>query len=404
MMRILVYPHDLGMGGSQLNAIELACAVRDLGHEVVLYGEPGVLVSRADELGLEFIASPTRHTRPTPGIVRHLRALVRERDIDIVHGYEWPPIVEGQLACLGGRVRCVGTVMSMSVAPFISRHLPLVVGTRAIAADERAAGRTDVTVIEPPVDTVANAPDQGGDLAAFRAEHGLRDGGLHLVCVTRLARELKLEGLLTAIEVVPQLGDDLTLTIVGGGPEAGAVREAAERANASAGRRAVVLTGQTSDPRPAYAMADIVLGMGGSALRALAFAKPLIVQGEQGFWKALSPDTVDQFLFAGWFGQGDGVASGAAALRRELSPLLTSPGARARAGRYSRTLVEERFSLHAAGARQLELYRRVARSRPRPSVGAGVRSGVGLARYTAGRLLNRGPSDDFNSNLTTVPR
>jgi len=47
-MKILVLPNEVGLGGSQLNAIELGAAVRDLGHEVVVLGEPGVLVERID--------------------------------------------------------------------------------------------------------------------------------------------------------------------------------------------------------------------------------------------------------------------------------------------------------------------------------------------------------------------
>lgn len=34
-MRILVYPHELAMGGSHVNAFELAGTVRDLRHEAV---------------------------------------------------------------------------------------------------------------------------------------------------------------------------------------------------------------------------------------------------------------------------------------------------------------------------------------------------------------------------------
>ena len=34
-VRILVYPHELALGGSHVNAFELAGAVRDLRHEAV---------------------------------------------------------------------------------------------------------------------------------------------------------------------------------------------------------------------------------------------------------------------------------------------------------------------------------------------------------------------------------
>ncbi len=49
--------------------------------------------------------------------------------------------------------------MSMAVAPFIPRTMPLVVGTRQIEAAERQFGRERVVTIEPPVDLDLNSPD-----------------------------------------------------------------------------------------------------------------------------------------------------------------------------------------------------------------------------------------------------
>ena len=76
-MKILVYPHDLNMGGSQLNAIELAAAVRALGHDVIMFGQPGSLNLRIKELGLEFIAAPKPHHQPSRTIVRALSDVIR---------------------------------------------------------------------------------------------------------------------------------------------------------------------------------------------------------------------------------------------------------------------------------------------------------------------------------------
>ena len=89
-MRILVYPHDLNMGGSQTNAIELAAAVKSLGHESIVYGRRGSLCARIDELGLEFVEAPEPGRRPSLRIARDLRRLVRERGIDISNEYPKP--------------------------------------------------------------------------------------------------------------------------------------------------------------------------------------------------------------------------------------------------------------------------------------------------------------------------
>ena len=105
-----------------------------------------------------------------------------------------------------------------------------------------------MTVIEPPVDVDGNAPG-AVDVEPFRREHGL---GLHdfvVVCVTRLAAELKLEGLLAAVDVAGQLAEHdpaLRLVLVGDGPAAPLVRARADEVNRRAGRSVVVLTGANS--------------------------------------------------------------------------------------------------------------------------------------------------------------
>jgi glycosyltransferase involved in cell wall biosynthesis len=415
-MRVLVYTHTMILSGI-LNAVELAAAARDRGHEVIVLSKPGPLVDTVRQLGIEHIPriEDTRRT-PSPGAVAQLTRLVRRRKVDIVHAWEWPPTVEafaGPRLCLGTPMVC--SIMSMGVAPFLPHTIPLTVGTQDIARHAEDAGFSSVTLLEPPVDVVANSPAY--DSSSFRAEFGLDNGPL-LAVVCRLAHELKLEGLLAACDAVGELGHagmKVQLVIVGDGPARREVEEAAAAANKRSDRRAVVLTGQLTDPRPAYSAADAILGMGGSALRGMAFAKPLVVQGERGFWELLTPDSSSVFLRQGWYGVGsdrDGRAAGALKLRWILEMLLNNPDTIARLGDYSRTLVVERFSIDHAAAVQEDLYARAVNASNRPS---GVRlavdvahTGLGVLRHQGGRKL-RGwaglhvPRDDFNAVVGSRP-
>src|SRR6185312_258475 len=128
-VRILVYPHDMAIGGSQLNAVDLAAAVHDRGHWVGVIGQPGSLQSHIAERGLEFIELPRPGRRPSPRVIGAIRKVAEDRNIDVIHGYEWPPALEAAIASRGCRTTAVATVLSMSVAPFIPYDLPLLVGT-----------------------------------------------------------------------------------------------------------------------------------------------------------------------------------------------------------------------------------------------------------------------------------
>ncbi|HVV19469.1 MAG TPA: glycosyltransferase family 4 protein [Pseudonocardiaceae bacterium] len=415
-MRIIVYPHAMEIGGSQLNAIQLAGAVRDRGHEVIVVAEPGPLVDMVRELGLEHVPIPERRPRPSPAVAGLLTRLVRERSVDVVHGYEWPPAVE---AFYGPRLRLgtpvLATIMSSSIVPFFPKPIPLLVGTEQLQYSAREAGYPRVNLMEPPVDTDRDAPGVcGGSTASdFRARYA-PDPTLPLaVMVCRLVPDLKRESLLTAcaaVETLAASGTPVRLVIVGDGPIRDEVAARAARTNESAGRELVVLTGEIADPRPAYDAADVVLGMGGSALRALSFGKPLIVVGERGFSELLTERTAPMFLTDGWYGLGAGsLGSGADGMAKALAQVCHDAGLRVQLGAFGRDLVLTRFSLRAAAETQEEEYRQAIASVTgrRPLLGDATRSAAGVFGYKVKRKISRWRGtvavDDANAQAVLAP-
>ena len=199
---------------------------------------------------------------------------------------------------------------------------------------------------------------------------------------------------------------DVQLVIVGDGPGRDAVEQAASSANRLAGREVVSLTGEM-DTSPAYESADICVGMGGSALRSLAFAKPLVVQGEGGFFETLEPDNADYFLVNGWYGvSGRSCNEASDHLIAQLELLLDDVERRRELGRFGRRLVEERFSLRGGAAVLERIYLDAldsSMSWDRIALDAS-RSGWGLLRYKPNRRLARrrgeARADDFNARPT----
>lgn len=368
-MRLLVAPHDLGIGGSQINAIDLAAAAADAGHDVLVYGRPGPLVERIESHGLEFVPARRLRYRPAPSRIVQLERLARRRRLDLIHAYEWPPCLDAYFgAHLAGGVPLLCTVLSMSLSPYVPRSVPLVMGTVALA--ERAAWdhRAPVWALEPPVDTTADSPAIDG--APLRHELGIAADAPLLVTVSRLALELKLDALIDAIDAVGRLGTELPLTllIVGDGPAGEALRARAAGVNRELGHEAIRFAGALADPRPAYAAADVVLGMGGSSLRAMAFGKPVIVQGERGFSRVFEPAARDYFLRHGLWGVGEGEPN-AQRLAAQIRGLLCDAERRRELAEYSRETVCERFSLARAADVQLGIYETVLEERPRPRWG-----------------------------------
>jgi glycosyltransferase involved in cell wall biosynthesis len=364
-MKILICPHELEIGGSQTNAIELAAATRDLGHDVTVVASPGPLLSLVQARRLPFVALPARTGNgDIRRAARALRSVLQRRPADLVHAYEYRAVVEAYAATRTHRgLPLVATELSMSVPSRFPRSVPLIMGTRSLGEDARRLGVRRVEVLEPPVDTAQNSPDYAGP--EFLRAHGLDPAVPTAVIVSRLASLLKREGLETAIESVRVLEPRLPiqLAIVGGGPEHQSLWRRADAVNAALGRRAVVLTGPLVDPRPAYAAADVAIGMGHSALRAMAFAKPVLVIGEGGFSEPVTPETTPSFLRDGFYGDGHGRPD-PQRVAAQVAELLADTDRGRRLGDHGRNLVCERFSLEATARRLERIYERAIADRP----------------------------------------
>ncbi|MFJ1757959.1 glycosyltransferase family 4 protein [Kitasatospora sp. NPDC088134] len=396
-VRVLVHLNNLALGGAQLNAVDIARTLRDRGHEPVLFAQgvdgPAPLVELAAAHDLDLVVAGDPDT-PHAVVRARLDRLAAEHGSQLIHAWE---VRAARNAYFGpgrqGRLPIVTTFYGIRMLRGMPRHQPLVLGLGALMPDGRAFGHRDLRLIEPPVDTGADAPGAVSG-AEFRAEVGAAPDQLLLCIVTRLVSGLEKDaGVSRTINAVRLLDDpNLVLAVVGGGPSEERLRAEAARCNEELGREAIVLTGQRADPRPAYQAADLVLGMGGSALRGLAFGKPVIVHGASGYTAIHEPGPlVEPHASRCMYGHGDHPAD-AKALAAQIRALADDPARRTELGRWGRDWVVGRFSLDHVSTAFEEIYRELLR---RPSGRtAWLRDLEQMSRYefvkpTARRLLGR---------------
>jgi glycosyltransferase involved in cell wall biosynthesis len=358
-MRIAIGIHSLQLGGSQINTVDLASGLRDRGHDVhlfVIHQEFKVTIAPlVERAGFELEVLPPESSLRRQA--RHLRAVVDRHRSQVLHVYHEDHWL-GPLAAIALRPRpgraLVVTNWMMENNRWLPPWAPLVVGTEALREEATSLQRGPVWLLEPPVDIDRDAPDPAR-AAEFRSTYGLGERELVVVLVTRVDRLMKLDGILRAIAATRRsTGTDVRLVIVGDGDAMETVRRAADEANAELGREAVTLTGALVDPRPAYDAADVVLAMGGSALRALAFGKPLIVVGEGSFSRVFSPETASYFLRHGYHGVEHGDMSGADLAEQIAS--LRDPEVRAKLGAFGASTVRERYALDVVTHRLEKIY------------------------------------------------
>lgn len=378
MTRVLVVAHTLELGGTQMNAIELAHEVGRRGlAEVVLAASPGPAEAWARDRGLDLRLLPPATHHPSAARVRSLDLLAREVRPDVVHVWDWPQCFDAYPGLhLRQRLPMLCTVMGMVVPRFIPRHLPTTFGTVELAERARLTRSGPVQLLEPPVDMSANHPG-AVDGAGFRRAHGIAHSDLLVTMVSRLESWLKMESLERGIAAVAALAEryPVRLVIVGSGSARDAVAERAEDVCRRYGRAVIQLAGAMTDPRPAYEAADLMLGMGGSALRTLAFGKPLVVVGERGFSRVLDHGTADLFLRQGWYGLGNGVYDD---LAGQIERLVLDAPLRHSLGTLGEEIVAQHYDLGVAAERLGAWYRETADT-PVPPVRAVTEAGRSAA-------------------------
>ena len=383
-MKILLFAHQLVISGTSVNAIELAAALRDLhGHDVVLFAAPGPLAKLAQEKGLRLLPAPGAPFQPSLARIRALRSAVRRETPDLLYVWDWRQALDAYYGVhLPMRVPMAVTSMSMVVDRMLPKVVPTTFGTPELVDRAKAGGYRRVELLLPPVDIDLNAP-AAVDPQSFCEQWDIKVGDITLVSVSRLDAWMKAESLFRIAEAVRTLGREMPLRflIVGDGTARAELEKRALEINSELGRSAIVFTGAMLDPRPAYAAADIVLSMGGSALRAMAFGKPVIVVGEQGFSAALTPESADSFYYNGIYGLGSGTDSNAQLLA-DIRRLSEGSERRAQLGLFSRQFVVRHFAIETVCARLDKFCRdAVARVPSLPFVAAdGLRIGAVYVR------------------------
>ncbi|HEY9314839.1 glycosyltransferase family 4 protein [Williamsia sp.] len=361
-MRILVHPHLMEIGGSQLNALELADAVGKAGHDVTVYAPAGELDSVASSMAFDRVVAPPSGTWASVRNIRKLSQVAGSKEFDVVHAYEWGPSIDFTLGPhRATSVPMVTTILSMDVPDFLVRHEPLIVGTAELLA-EQAPTRARTFLLEPPINTDINTPC--ADNSGARRQFGLVPTDIVIAVICRLSTDLdKVVGVLQAIRVVDRLAEHsaVRLLVIGDGHGLTAVTTAAAEVNLRHDRDVIIVAGGMTDPRPGYEAADIVIGMGSSALKGMAFAKPLVVQGANDFWRLLDESSLPGFLVTGWFGHG---GKGDEDLHAGLSGLIADKELRATLGSFGREVVVSRFSLRRAVDVQLAIYEAAIVDRP----------------------------------------
>lgn len=371
-IRVLFCVDNLGIGGTELNAVRTAEALDParVRLTVALLGADGELRDRYERLGIAIHRFPigTLRGRRTLTEGRRFVRLLRSEQIDVVHCHDMYSNVFGSVAA---RLAGVGAVI---VSRRWSNTLPdpalrtangiayrvghrVLANSQAVATslenDEGVAPRRIVVVPNFVEEAAFEAPDEDA-IAAGRAALGVLPGEIVIGIVARLARVKDHASLLRAFQVVRARHPSARLVLVGDGPERGSLDALAGELGVTA---AVTFAGTRPNRPNAHHLFDVSVlsslseGFPNSVVEAMAAARPIVATRVGG-----TPDAI-----------ADGITGvlvppmDPAALAAGIVGMLERPADATRMGVAAREAARTSYSQAAVIGRLLSLYEELVR-------------------------------------------
>jgi glycosyltransferase involved in cell wall biosynthesis len=376
-VKILFVVYEAFIGGHVLSASTIARHMRARGHETVFAGKTGAMAEIVGkEMPFENIDIPVFHgDRPTlftwasfPAISQ-LRSIIRKHHIELVHAFDARAYFHCYPAAL---FEHVGVVCTLCGGTDPTYNLPRARKLMVFSEEQKAKMTDRFGWPSKNVDVIRTRLDLDRILSSEMTLHeDLQIQARLLAGVPRIMMissfdDTKIRAVMNVLDAVASLleaGRRLQLVLIGG--EGDLHQKAAERAqefNRRFGADTIVLTGPMRDAFRLLQGADIVLGVGRSAFEGMAFGKPTIIVGQNGFAGVMAPGKISDLAYYNFSGRNAPTEVPPSILAAEVSRLLDDSAYAAAAGSLGRDFVTREIDVRHGLERIEAVYRDIEAS------------------------------------------
>lgn len=368
---------DLGAGGAERSAVEVAAAVVEAGGRALVATTGGRLVNELEAVGGAFVAMPVNTKNPLLAIVNgwRLAVLARREDVDLLHVRSRAPAFSVWLASFLTGIPWIATYHGIYKAKSPIKRWYNAVMTRGRLTIANSAFTREHLLKEHRLDPGKVVTiNRGVDLERFdvgkvapervdalRKSWGVakNDSRVKILLAGRLTR---IKGQLPLVQAAARLAAegrrDFLVLLVGDDQGRSAYRAEVEAAVRSAKlEEAVKVLGHCSDMPAAYLVADIVAvpsvvpeSFGRTAVEPQAMGRPVIASDLGGMIETVVPGQT------GWRARADDVEAWARTLAAALD---AGPKRRAAMGKAGQARVRSLYSARAMTDATLAAYARV---------------------------------------------
>ncbi len=292
-MKILMTLMSLDIGGAETHVTELAKQLVREGHKIVIVAKTGVYAKELEEMGVKIYDAPLhkRNLGCMKESYKILKQAITLENPDIVHAHARIPAFICSLIRRTVKFSFVTSAHGTYVTGFGLKLLSdWGDATLAVSEDIKKyllknykLDKNNIIVSVNGVDT--DKFSMGNPYGDVVGQLGFNPESKRIVYTSRLNADVCLP-LFRILDIFESLSDKvpgLELLIIGEGDVFDEISERAAAINNSLQRRAIVLTGGTTNVSQYISTADLCIGVGRAILESMAMKKPVIVAGAEGY-------------------------------------------------------------------------------------------------------------------------
>ena len=367
-MKILMLTASLSSGGAETHIFELASALSERGHEIVVASSGGEIAKRLTDKKIRHVCLPLNSKRPIRLIysLARLRRMIAEGDFDVIH-------VHSRIAALlcrlslpkSDRPTVVSTVHAhFKVSPLLRRlsfwgqaSVAVSEDLREYLCEEYLVPKDEVRVIPNAIDTerFSSCPERSSKKTPV------------ILFASRLDSDCSL-GATLLCRIAPRLAkrySGVKILIAGGGKSLSRISATARRVNEGLGYECIKPLGQVSDMPSLFTSADIFVGVSRAALEAMSCCLPVILCGNEGFMGIVDSKNVNEAEKTNFCCRGSELPDSINLFESVSALLDMSPADRRRLGEHLREHVCRHHAPLALAEHTEEFYNDALKKRPK---------------------------------------
>jgi len=373
-MKILYLVFQALLGGHVISAITIASEMKNYDVDPVFCGADGAMKEEImTHMPFEKVDIPIFHgsrqsyfTWSSFSAVSKLRDVIKKHNIELIHAFDARSYFHAYLAGILEKKPVLCTLCG-GVDPYY--NLPI--SPKIIVFSEEQRHKMIKTYHWQPesVETIRtrlNIKKITSELSIITDNDAMLLGldiSLPKIMMISSFDGTKIQSInkvLDAVDFLFSKGLMFQIVFIGGKGELfEKAKRRANEINQRFGNNRVLMTGPIINAFKLLQRADVVLGVGRSAFEGMAYAKPTLIVGENGYAGLVSPGEVESIAYFNFSGRNQSEVSSAENLAIAMERLLSDEALRATCGEFGRNYVSKEIDVAQGANRIYKIYERL---------------------------------------------